>query len=1031
MKTVIVKSFIILICCCTFAESQTVEDRITSILRQMTLAEKILQLHQEGGFNTATNSRLGIPGFVMSDGPHGVRDGMATSFPVGIGMAATWDVDLAQRVGFAMGQEFWAKGKHQALGPCLDIDRDPRNGRSPESGGEDPYLCGQITAAVVRGIQTTPCIATIKHYNANHREDGRMGNNITASQRVLHDDAGLAFRTAVQQGGAFSVMNAYTLINSQKCAENFNLLTMILKTQWGFPYYVVSDWGSIWDAGKAVKAGCDICMGSTIYQDNLPGLVANGTVPESAIDDAVRRVLRTKILAGMLDYQPQGDPGDVNSVAHQQLCLEAGRKSLVLLKNSNGILPLNGAGLGKIALIGPNAAVAQTDGTGSSWVTPFYTVSPKQAIESRIGISKVLYSKGCDINSSDTSGFALARSIAAQADVVVFCGGLDGTQEGEGSDRLGGSIQLPGKQQDLINAIGSANNNVIVVLFSGGICGINRCSENIKGLIQAFYPGQEGGRAVADVMFGDYNPGGRLPVTFPKTDDQLPPWLRDDNLDTGYGRGYRWFDKTGNEPQFRFGFGLSYTTFSYSNITVTPKSVDPGQIVRVSVDVTNTGSRAGEEVVQLYLSDTTAPVPMPLKQLRSFRRVSIDPGQTVTVVFSLTADDMYYYDEPSGSYQVHAGQYTVRVGGSSDNLPLTGGFQVLDGTRKPDLLVLNVKMVPPFPKPGQSVVFLASVKNQGSKATDQGSPVKVSFSVNGQQVSWSDNYSVSIPAGGMALLCANKGLNNTNLWMPAADSFNVSATVDPDNAIDECVESNNVAIGRFGPAPLPPVNLALKKSVTVSSVEKAGTEGTNAVDGDMSTRWSSQFSDPQTMTVDLGDVYHIDDVILCWESACASEYKILLAADSLLYTTVFHETSGIGGNVKIPINANGRFVRMLGIRRLTQWGYSLYEFQVHGSIANDVSEPKDMPRKFHLNENYPNPFNPSTRIEFTLAERGLTHLKVFNLLGQEVARLFDDFAEAGKRYNVVFDGTSFSSGTYVVRLESGLQQMSRKMLLVR
>ncbi|HEY6953161.1 MAG TPA: glycoside hydrolase family 3 C-terminal domain-containing protein, partial [Bacteroidota bacterium] len=846
MNSSLTKSFIMICCCAHLGLTQTVEDRITSILRQMTLAEKILQLHQEGGFNTATNTRLGIPGFVMSDGPHGVRDGMATSFPVGIGMASTWDTDLAQRVGFAMGQEFWSKGKHQALGPCLDIDRDPRNGRSPESGGEDPYLCGQITAAVVRGIQLTPTIATVKHYNANHREDGRMGNNITASQRVLHDDAGLAFRTAVQQGGALSVMNAYTLINNQKCAENFNLLTMILKTQWGFPYYVVSDWGSIWDTGRAVQAGCDICMGSTIYQDNLPTLVANGTVQESVIDQAVRRVLRTKILSGMLDYQPQGDPADVNSAAHQQLCLEAGRKSLVLLKNSDGILPLNASAVGKVALVGPNAAVAQTDGTGSSWVTPFYSISPKQGIESKIGAANVVYAKGCDINSTDTSGFASARSAALQANVVIFCGGLDGSQEGEGFDRVGGSIQLPGKQQDLINALGAANSNLVVVLYSGGICGINRSAASMKGLIYAFYPGQESGRAVADVLFGDYNPAGRLPVTYPKTDDQLPPWLRDDNLDTGYGRGYRWFDTKGFEPQYPFGFGLSYTTFSYSNMTVTPNSIDPGQLVHVSVDVTNTGSRTGEEVVQLYVSDTTAPVPMPQKQLKGFSRISFEPGQKKTVEFLLTADELYYYDETSSSYQVHPGQYAVRVGGSSASLPVSGAFQVLDGARKPDLLLLNVKMVPRYPKAGDNVMFLATVKNQGSKATIQGSPLKVLFSVNGQQIMWTDNYSDAIPAGGMALLCANGGPHSTNQWTMPVDSFNVVANVDPDNAIDECVEDNNSFSQRFGPTPIPPVNLAFRKTVTVSSVEKAGTEGTNVVDGDFSTRWSSAFSDPQS-----------------------------------------------------------------------------------------------------------------------------------------------------------------------------------------
>ncbi len=307
--------------------AQTVEERISRLLRQMTLEEKIKQLHQEGGFNTADNTRLRIPGFFMADGPHGVREGLATCFPVGIAMAATWDPELVQRIGVAMGKEFRGKGKHQALGPCLDLTRDPRNGRSPESGGEDPYLCAQITTALVQGIQSTPCIATVKHFNGVNRQENRHNLNVMISQRLLMEHYGLNFRNAVQRGGAMSVMNAYNLINGQKCAQNPNLLTTILREKWGFPYYVVSDWGSIWSSELAIEAGCNICMGSDLYQRDLLNLVRAGAVTEATIDAAVRNVLRTKIMAGMLDYYPPGDPNDVNSPAHQRLALEAARKS--------------------------------------------------------------------------------------------------------------------------------------------------------------------------------------------------------------------------------------------------------------------------------------------------------------------------------------------------------------------------------------------------------------------------------------------------------------------------------------------------------------------------------------------------------------------------------------------------------------------------------------------------------------------------------------------------------------------------------
>lgn len=1012
--------------------AQTVEDRINAILSQMTMEEKIKQLHAQGGFNTQDNTRLGIPGFIMADGPHGVRDGSATSFPVGIGMASTWDVDLAKRVGLAMGKEFRGKGKHQALGPALDLDRDPRNGRSPETGGEDPYLCAQITTAVVQGIQSTPCIATIKHYNVNHRENGRTTNNIFATQRILHDEAGLAFRTAVQQGGAMSVMNAYNLINGQKCAENSNLLTTILRTHWGFPFYVVSDWGSIWSSEKAIKAGCDICMGSDNYRNDLPSLVSNGTVSQATIDEAVRRVLRTKILAGMLDFAPPGDPADVNSKAHQMLCLEAGRKSLVLLKNEGVILPLNRTTIRTIALIGPSSAVAQIDGSGSAYVTPFYTVSPKQGLESKLGAAKVLFSKGCDINSSDTSGFAAAVALARSSDLVVYCGGLDPSQEGEGSDRYGGSIELPGKQQDLINALASANPNVIAAIFSGGICGLSRCINNVKGLIYAFYPGQEGGNALADVLLGDYNPGGKLPVTMPKNDSQLPPW--NDDLTDDYGAGYRWYDKMGFTPQFAFGSGLSYTTFSYSNLVVSPKSAPPGVPVNVSVDVKNTGPQTGDEVVQVYLTNPASSSQTAVKQLKAFRRVSLNPGQSSTISMVLSADELYSYTDVNSGYEVTAGEFIVRVGGSSDNLPMTGSFQILDGPRKPDLLITGVRMVPPYPVVGQKVIFLALVKNQGSLATAAGTSLKAKFSVGRQQVSWSDEFSGSIPPGGMVLLCGNKGPGSVNTWPASAFGvYDVEAAIDPDNTVDECVESNNMFTTQVTvyKAPLP--NLALNKTVAVTSVEGAGLEGNYAVDGNMGTRWSSAFTDPQAITVDLGGTYHIDDITLYWESAYAKEYYIKIADALGPWTDVRHETNGQGGMETISVSANARKLMMLGVQRATQHGYSIYEIQVHGSIATGIEDESglnDLPRKSSLAQNYPNPFNPATQISYHLSAEGPVTLKVFDVLGRQVAVLVNGAQHAGE-HSVRWDASGLPSGVYVYQFEAGGIIATKQMIYLK
>ncbi len=1008
------------------AIGQTVEDRINAILSQMTVAEKIKQLHKEGGFNTADNTRLGIPGLIMADGPHGVRDGAATSFPVTIGMASTWDTELAERIGVALGREFRGKGKHQALGPSMDLCRDPRNGRSAETGGEDPFLAGKITTAMTRGIQSTGAIATAKHFNANHRENGRETNNIIISQRLLMDQAGLQFRMAAQEGNVLSVMNAYNLVNGQKSAESPNLLTTILRTHWGFPFYVVSDWGAVWNTRNAITAGTDICMGSDHYQNDLPGLVQSGVVPMPVIDEAVRRVLRTKILAGMLDYVPFGNPGDVNSIEHQQLCLEAGRKSLVLLKN-DGILPLNPATINNLAIIGPSAAVLQIDGSGSAYVTPFYTVTPLQGVQRVIGASRVRYAKGCDINSADTSGYAAALQAASGADAVLFVGGLDPSQEGEGFDRIGGTIELPGRQKELIRRLGEVNPNIILTVFSGGICGVDEVLGNLRGLIYAFYPGQEGGAALADVLFGLYNPGGKLPVSMPVSTGQLPPW--NDNLNDDYGGGYRWYDAQFMTPRYAFGFGLSYTTFSYSNFSITPSTALLGQPINVRFDVRNTGSLAGDEVVQLYITKTVGSLPM--KELKAFKRITLNPNETQTVTFTITPEELYSYNEAAARYEVAAGTYPVRVGGSSDNLPLGGVLQIQDAPKKPDLRITKIWSVPAFPVPGDSVIFVASVKNEGTGPTPQGVAINARFSVNGSAVSFTDEISNTIPAGGMGLICANRGVSGSNKWFAGqTGTFTIDCVLDPDNVIDETREDNNTATSTGRVYPPPPANLALRKSVTVSSVQLPGLEGPNAVDGNMGTRWSSEFTDPQTITVDLGAVYGLNQVMIFWEAAYARNYVVMISTDGTQWTVAHTETSGDGGIDVIPLAANARHVRIVGLQRATQWGYSIHEILVHGGEVTHVAGQSGPPREYKLYQNYPNPFNPSTIIVYDVPDEGHVSVEVFNLLGEHLETLTDDRRAAGQ-YSVQWNAVDVPSGVYLVRLKTGSYSAVRKMVLMR
>ncbi|HEY9167605.1 MAG TPA: glycoside hydrolase family 3 C-terminal domain-containing protein [Candidatus Kryptonia bacterium] len=1015
---------------CGVAGAQTLDQRIDTLLSKMTLDEKILQLHAQGGFNTADNLRLGIPGFQMYDGPHGVRYGNATSFPVSIGMAATWDVDIIRQVGTAIGQEFRGKGFHQMLGPSMDICRDPRYGRSPESGGEDSYLCAMITTSLIKGVQSTGCIATAKHYNVNGKENNRTNNNISISQRLLMEEYGLNFRNAVQEGGAMCVMNAYNLINGQKCAENYNLLTNILREQWGFPYYVVSDWGSIWNTAGAMNAGCTIDMGDTQYQDNLLNAVTSGAVSTSTIDEAVRDELRTKILAGMLDYYLPGDVNDVNSTAHQQLCLQAGRGSLVLLKNQDNILPLDKNSAATIAIIGPSAAVCQTDASGSSWVTPYYSVSPLQGIQNKVGTSNVVYSKGCDINSSDTTGFAAAIAAAQGAGYVIFVGGLDGTQEGEGFDRVGGSIDLPGEQQNLINRLGAVNKNLICVIESGGVCGVDACVSSMKGLIYGFYPGQEGGNAIADVIFGDFNPCGKLPVTMPKSDSQLPPYTL--SYDDEYGAGYRWYDEMGYTPEFAFGFGLSYTDFSYNNIVVSPTSVPAGQSINVSVDVSNSGSRAGDEIAELYLSHTSSTgLWMPTKQLRGFKHISLNPGETKTITFTLTNDDLYYYDTTSAAYKVEPGSYVVRVGGSSDNLPLLGGFTISGTTPEPDFVVTNVKWFPRFPIAGDKIVFLAAVKNQGTGASQVDKEVKVDFYVDGNKVSQSMHFNRSIPAGGMALLCADTGVAGNSWIATEVGTHSVSAIVNPDNSLQELISDNDESSDTFTVISKPPVNVALNKTATASSVESSSYPPSYAVDGNSGTRWSSQFSDPQWLKVDLGVVYDIDQVSIMWEAAYAKEFEILVSTDGTSWQVAQHVTDGTGGLDVLTLSTRARFVEMYGIQRATEWGYSIYEFGIYTADTTTGIEPVHaVPHDYFLDDNFPNPFNPETDISYWLKARSYVTLKVFDVLGREVASLVDRVENAGY-YTLRFDASRLASGIYFYQLRAGKFMSVKKMLLLK
>ena len=789
----------------SIAQNQTLDERIKSIMGQMTDQELINQLISSGFGSTSSNDRLGVPGFEMSDGPHGVRFNddtkrKATAFPTGMAMVSTWDEDIAWKIGDAMATEFWAFAFNIALGPCIDQSRDPRGGRNAESGGEDPYLTAHINKNVTKGIQETyPVIASVKHYLGESRQTLRGDQyyrhkaEYTASERWFMDFLGYNFRTVVQEAGALNIMNSYNWFNGVKVSTNKELMQTILRDRWGFPFFVVSDWGNInpHTSKEAIIAGTDICMGDgqytgkdwKAYEWELPDVIKT---PEgrAAINAAVYRVLKTKIINGMLDQNlPASKSSNANTPEIQALSRDAVHKSLILLKNQDEILPLKKNA--KVAVIGPNAAEENLNCSGSSATNPPYAISILEGILDKIGSENVVYSRGCNRNDNDVSGFAEAKSAARDADIVIFAGGLSRWEEGEGFaegwDRT--TINLPGKQQELINELAKVNPNVVVVLQSGGICSVNESINSMKGFIYSFYAGQEAGAAIADVLFGDYNPAGRLAVTMAKTEDQLPEW--NTSFDDDYGTGYRWFDEKGYTPEFAFGFGLSYTTFAYSNI-ITPNAVDAGQPFTVTVDVKNTGGVDGEEVVQLYMSAPgTAAVWMPKKELRGFKRIALKAGETKTVTFDLVADDFYYWNVNAKRYEVLPGNYTFGVGGSSDNLPLSKVVSFKNKAKKADLKITQIYTMPRYPKQGENVRFYALVKNQGNDAKAYTAKFDVDFSIGGQVVASAETTEYIAP--GQVKLIESSGVWTSQ----GTGKYTVTGRVDNKKAIAEWDESNN------------------------------------------------------------------------------------------------------------------------------------------------------------------------------------------------------------------------------------------------
>ena len=665
---------------CPWVDSTApVATRVSELMAQMSLTQEIDLMTGASGSSYVGNipaiSSLCIPAINFEDGPAGVGDGMSnvTQLPAPVDVAATWDTAAEQEYGQVIGAEQAAKGTTVDLGPTINIVRDPRWGRAFESIGEDPYLAGQLSAADIRGVQSTGTMAQVKHYAVYNQETNRntSSDNAVVSTQAEQEIYFPAFQAAVQQGAASSVMCSYSWINGTAACQNPYTLSTVLRQQFGFTGFVTSDWGATHSTAASANAGLDMDRPGNdgYYGSALQSAVSSGSVTQATINSAVSDILTEMFAFGMFDKAPSGSPSaTATNSTDQNDATQLAEEGTVLLKNTGSVLPLTSSDT-SIAVIGADASTSpQTAGGGSASVNSSGTVTPLQGIQSAAPSgTTVTYNNG----SSDSS----AASAAAAASVAVVFANLG---ESEGSDLT--SIDLGTTQDNLITSVAAANPNTIVVLNTGSAITMPWLS-SVKGVLEAWYPGQEDGTAIASVLFGNYDPSGHLTVTFPTSLSQVPASTAAEWTGTGgtvqYSEGidvgYRWYDSKDLTPLFPFGYGLSYTNFSFSNLHV--GSLTAGGAATVTATVTNTGSRSGADVAQLYVDDPAASGQPPL-QLEGFQRVNLAAGASTTVTFTLTQQNLQYWNSSSSAWATSTGNYGIEVGDSSANLPLSGTLAI-------------------------------------------------------------------------------------------------------------------------------------------------------------------------------------------------------------------------------------------------------------------------------------------------------------------------------------------------------------------
>lgn len=662
------------------------EQRANILLHVMTLDEKITMVHGVDprpikGYvgDVPANSRLSIPALWLADGRAGVGNGAknVTLLPAPIAVAASWDTALIHKYGQVLGKEEWNKGTNVALAPSIDVVRVPEWGRTFESYGEDPYFNGQMAISEIQGIQSQGPIANANMYLTMNQEDNRFKENSVVDVRTLHEIYLPPFEAAVRQGHVGTIMCAYVKTNGIYSCESQYLLNDLLKKQLGFSGWVMSDWGATHSTVASANGGLDQEMpGAKYYGQSLKTAVENGQVTMVMLDDHVRRILVTMFRHGLFDKQQTGTwDSNVRTAAHTAFSRDVAEQGTVLLKNENDLLPLP-ADTSSIALIGAAGnAKPKAEGGGSSGVVAPYIVTPLDGIRKRTAA-------GTQVSYADGNDLTHAAEVARAAKVAIV---FVNTDETEGQDRP--NLELPNHQDQLISAVASANPNTIVVLDTGGPVLMPWIGQ-VRGVIEAWYAGQEDGNAIAAILYGDIDPAGKLPLTFPRTAMEIPTGTSQQwpglNGDSTYSEkldvGYRWYDANKIAPLFPFGYGLSYTTFKLSHLSVSPKRVDwaanaSDKNVQVELNVTNIGKRAGAEVVQAYVEQPVKNGEPP-HQLRAFAKVTLEPGQSRHVILTLNKRSFSIYDPNAHAWEFPDGNYKIFVGTSSRSLPLHSDVRI-------------------------------------------------------------------------------------------------------------------------------------------------------------------------------------------------------------------------------------------------------------------------------------------------------------------------------------------------------------------